>query len=350
MVTIVDSIESERLKIQNQLDATKTQLERNKLGQFATPTILATQMLEYARSFVPSDMQLRFLDPAFGTGSFFSSLLRTFPLAQVDKAVGYEIDSLYGQAANRIWCDTSLELHIADFTRTLLPNTDSAKYNLLFCNPPYVRHHHILKDEKQRLQKLGEQVTGIKLSQQTGLYGHFLSLAHSWMAKNCVAGWLIPSEFMDVNYGQKVKEYLLRNVTLFRIHRFKSEDVQFADALVSSAVVWFINKAPDTNYDVEFTYGGTLAKPEVSTLISTNTLRSTTKWTKFPLMAHKTTSFDEEALNQHDLIVDSTKEEVNNAIAIKNAPKYDTSVNIQNTLLLSDIFEIKRGRYSPTNW
>ena len=47
---------------------------------------------------------------------------------------------------------------------------------------------------------------------------------------------------MDVNYGKAVKHYLLSRVTLLHIHRFDPNDVQFADALVSSAVVWFRNK------------------------------------------------------------------------------------------------------------
>jgi hypothetical protein len=42
-----------------------------------------------------------------------------------------------------------------------------------------------------------------------------------------------------------VKEYLLKRVTLLRIHRFDPNDVQFADALVSSAVV-FLRKTPQT--------------------------------------------------------------------------------------------------------
>ncbi len=331
MITTSNIIEAERLRIQAQLDATKTQLARNKLGQFATPTVLATQMLEYAQSLFPSKTKIRFLDPAIGTGSFFSALLHTFPFTRIDSAIGYEIDPLYGNAARKIWHDTPLELHNTDFTRALPPDKDNTKYNLLICNPPYVRHHHVSKDEKQRLQILGEQATGIKFGQQAGLYCHFLSLSHSWMAKNGVAGWLIPSEFMDVNYGQKIKKYLLHNVTLLRIHRFKSEDVQFVDALVSSAVVWFINKTSDTSHDVEFTYGGTLAKPEVSTFISTDTLQDAIKWTKFPSPTYKDAS-PSSALPKEILKQDKVH-----------------SAERRNTFLLSDLFEVKRGLATGSN-
>jgi adenine-specific DNA-methyltransferase len=55
------------------------------------------------------------------------------------------------------------------------------------------------------------------------------------MADDGYAAWLIPSEFMDVNYGAALKRYLTDHVTLIRVHRFDPADVQFGDALVSSS-------------------------------------------------------------------------------------------------------------------
>ncbi len=92
----------------------------------------------------------------------------------------------------------------------------------------------------------------------------------------------IPSEFMDVNYGQAVKRYLLDCVTLLHIHRFDPNDVQFADALVSSAVVWFRKSPPPKSHAVTFTFGGTLLEPKVSRTVSARALAQETKWTRFP--------------------------------------------------------------------
>lgn len=280
----IDVIESTRLKIQNRLDAAKTPVERNKLGQFATPTMLAREILEYAKSLLPPRLKVRFLDPAFGTGSFYSALLQLFPSSRIVDAVGYETDPDYGHKAIKLWGDTPLKLNIADFTQAKPPDSDREKANLLICNPPYVRHHHLTSDEKLRLQRATERIAGVRLSGLAGLYCHFLCISHGWMAENGLAGWLIPSEFMDVNYGQQVKKYLLSRVTLLRIHRFDTNDVQFEDALVSSAVVWFRNVKPSSNYTVEFTYGGTLLEPKISKHISVDVLRRVTKWTKFPLV------------------------------------------------------------------
>jgi predicted RNA methylase len=115
-MTIMKSVEARRIELQARLDALKTAAERNKLGQFATPTALALDIMEHARSLLSPTSAIRFLDPAIGTGSFYSALLRSFPDAQIADAVGYEIDSHYGHEATRLWVDTPLKLKIADFT------------------------------------------------------------------------------------------------------------------------------------------------------------------------------------------------------------------------------------------
>ncbi len=272
-------IEPLRLELQRQLDAAKTQEERNRLGQFATPTALATDILACARSLVSENDMVRFLDPAFGTGSFYSALNHVFPAERIARAYGFEIDAHYGQEAQRLWQATPLTLHLTDFTRATPPASEREKFNLLICNPPYVRHHHIPIAEKNRLLALVRQWTGIQLNGLTGLYGYFMLLCHPWMAEAGLAGWLIPSEFMDVNYGRQIKRYLLERVTLLRIHRFRSEDVQFDDAMVSSVVVWFRNQPPPSEHQVEFSYGGSLNAPAMIKRVSTSVLSRTAKWT-----------------------------------------------------------------------
>jgi hypothetical protein len=70
---------------------------------------------------------------------------------------------------------------------------------------------------------------------------------------------------------------------LLHIHRFDPTDVQFADALVSSAVVWFKNEPPPADHEVTFTFGGTLFQPKLSRLVSTRALALEPKWTRFPV-------------------------------------------------------------------
>ena len=252
------------------------------MGQFATPTALAVDILCYANAHLGKREKVRFIDPAMGTGSFYSALHNVLPKTRIGAAVGYEIDPHYGTPTAKLWEETELDLRLSDFTRAKGPE-DAGKFNLLICNPPYVRHHYIINGEKQRLKLRTRESCGAEINGLAGLYCYFLGLSHAWMTDGGLAGWLIPSEFMDVNYGLSVKRHLLDNVTLLHIHRFDPNDVQFGDAMVSSAIVWFRKEVPPPDHQVRFTYGGSLQKPRLERLVPIETLRRDRKWTRYPM-------------------------------------------------------------------
>ncbi|OHB76237.1 MAG: restriction endonuclease subunit M [Planctomycetes bacterium RBG_16_55_9] len=283
----ISSIEQNRQELQRLLDGQKTQEERNAGGQFSTPIDLAEDILRHAKTLLPNGAKVCFLDPGFGTGSFFSTLLSLFAPDRIARVIGYEIDLHYGKPAKELWIDTPLDLRLRDFTKEIAPQSESEKYNLIICNPPYVRHHHIVNTDKIRLQQAAFQASGMTLSGLSGLYCYFLAISHGWMKENGVAGWLIPSEFMDVNYGKAVKQYLLGKVTLLQIHRFNPSDVQFDDALVSSAIIWLKNKPTPKGHKVKFTFGGSIDSPDSEKEIPVSILSKETKWTRFPLLEER---------------------------------------------------------------
>lgn len=281
MANKADAQEEKRLALQVELDGHKSQAERNKLGQFATPTQLARDVLAFGLDLLPKGEAVRFLDPAIGTGSFYSALRSTRRHRPLTWARGFEIDVHYGKPAQELWAGEPLQITFGDFTCQASPQAEGERANLLICNPPYVRHHHLTGADKVRLQEAA-RAAHVDLSGLAGLYCYFMALAHDWMSEGGVAGWLIPSEFMDVNYGRALKAYLLREVTLLHIHRFDPNDVQFDDALVSSAVVWFKKVKPPAVHAVTFSYGGTMQKPALSKAVSARDLECANKWTRFP--------------------------------------------------------------------
>lgn len=276
-----DPLETRRRSLQAAIDGGRSRTERNRLGQFATPPGLALEILQAAAALLPAHQAIRFLDPAFGTGAFFGALRAVFPCssARITEAAGYEIDPAYGGPAAALWADAGLALSVSDFTRA----RPDARFTLVICNPPYVRHHHLSAADKARLQAGTLAASGARIGGLAGLYCHFLAQAHGWMAPGAVAGWLIPSEFMDVNYGVAVKRYLLEQVTLVRIHRFDPTRVQFPDALVSSAVVFLRAAPPPPAHAVDFTFGGSVVAPAVTRSVPAAVLAAEPKWTRFPL-------------------------------------------------------------------
>lgn len=275
-----DEKESYRLSVQARLDAEKDSQERNRMGQFATPTLLAREIVDYGIKLLPQNEKIHFLDPAVGTGAFYSALEAVAPEGSIEKADGFEIDPHYGIPAQTLWADSLLNIQIKDFTSQ--PIEESSRANLIICNPPYVRHQHLEEKQKKIIQSRTQEVCGIKLSGLSGLYCYFMGLSHQWMKPDGIAGWLVPSEFMSVNYGKALKDYLLGKVTLIRIHRYNPKEVQFTDALVSSAIVWVKNTPPPKDHKVIMSYGGTLGNPEVSREVKASELASEVKWTRYP--------------------------------------------------------------------
>lgn len=273
--------EIKRRKIQKSLDSNKTKYERNKLGQFSTPTSLAIDIITFAKKLIPSTRSIRFLDPAFGTGSLYSALLNIFPKRKIAKAVGIEIDPHYANPAKELWKYFNIEIKIEDFTKLKEPDEING-FDLVICNPPYVRHHHIDCKDKERLKRFLETQLDLIPSGLSGLYCYFMLLAHRYLTKDAICGWIVPSEFMDVKYGDILKQYLLNRVQLLHIHRYDPGEAQFDEALVSSAIVWFKNKKPST-FKVPFSYGGTLCKPDLIREISYDVLRNEGKWSRFPV-------------------------------------------------------------------
>lgn len=276
----LEKTETQRLCEQDHLDSLKTPRERNRWGQFATPPALALDIARYARMKL-RNQAVSFLDPAIGTGSFFSALCRIFPSDEVTRAAGVELDKAFAQAASNLWQPFGLEVTRKDFTRLNPPHPEN-RFNLILTNPPYVRHHHLTQQDKTRLKGRLAQELGLHVSGLAGLYVYFLLLSHDWMADNGLAVWLIPSEFMDVNYGNAVKRYLTDRVKLLQIHRFCPSDVQFSDALVSSSIVVFRNTRPSAGHASIFSLGGHLQKPTRKEKVPLDELRDARKWTKYP--------------------------------------------------------------------
>ena len=268
------------LHIQNELDdynksfkMTKNKEQLNKEGQFPTPSDLASEITQYILSFLEDDSEISFLEPALGAGSFYSALLQSTN-NHIKKAIGIEKDEELSKYASNLWKKDILKVINKDFTQW----EDNEKFNLVITNPPYVRHHHLSVETKKDLQLKALLDTGIKVSGYAGLYVYFMLLTHKFLEKGAVSAWLIPAEFMSVNYGSAIRDYLTNLVQVKQIHQYDIETSKFDDALVSSAVVIFSNEMPKDNQKVNLTYGGSIDRPDSITKVSNKELFEADKW------------------------------------------------------------------------
>lgn len=266
--------ETNRKALQDYLDAQKTQKERNIMGQFSTPYPLAFEIMQYMRRLIKTK-NVSFIEPSIGTGVFYSAFLDTFP-ESTKHVLGFEIDSHYYNPTKNFWKDYSIDLRQEDF----LDQKPDNYFDMLVANPPYVRHHHIDSNEKIKLQEHVLRDYGIKISGLAGLYCYFMILSSAWLNEGGLSCWLVPSEFMDVNYGKAVKQFLLHNVELIHIHRFEANDLQFADALVSSCIVIFRKNKACKSRKVCFSIGGSINAPKKVTHFDKDKLTAEIKWNR----------------------------------------------------------------------
>ena len=119
----------------------------------------------------------------------------------------------------------------------------------------------------------------MKVSGLSGLYVYFMLLSHAWMAPNALAAWLIPSEFMQTDYGAALRHYLTNRVELIRVHRFSHDHPQFENAMVLPSVVVFRNRPPARDHEVKMSSGGTLSRPSIAGNVNVELLRKDVRWT-----------------------------------------------------------------------
>jgi adenine-specific DNA-methyltransferase len=251
-------------------DSKRTQEERNTLGQFSTPVRLAKSILNVSLGLLPKKSSISFLEPSVGSGSFVSAALEDGSLfSRID---GLDIDKEYLQIANECF-GSGCSFEVGDF----LEMDSRRKYDLILTNPPYVRHHHISQKTKS-LKTAEYRKMGINFSGLSGLYCYFILESLKHLSKNGISGWLIPSEFLDVNYGDPIKKYLLTNLTIRRIHVFPVSTSEFSDALVSSCVFFFENLRQDANYDVVVSYGPQIERPDLQRTFTRDELKCESKW------------------------------------------------------------------------
>lgn len=271
-------LDNVRQKMQDVMDQRQSKLERNIKGQHATPFPLALSILSAALAYKTKPARdLRLLEPAVGLGVFYSCLLELTNGTMPRGALGFEKDIELALFSDALWEKAGLVVKNDDFTCVPPPENDNCRFDLIITNPPYVRHHH-LKNNKERLMNLVTLRLGVKPSGLMGLYGYFLLLSHAWMRRDGLGVWLVPREFMDVNYGKVLREYLTGRVELLRVHCFDIEDVQFDDADVSSAVLFFRNTLPRNSHKVLFTFGPSLEKSRRRVSILIESLRDINKW------------------------------------------------------------------------
>jgi adenine-specific DNA-methyltransferase len=213
---------------------------RRSLGQFFTPYAVARFM---ARWVVGNPSVKTILDPAVGLGVFFRAASEV--AEQELHFVGYDVDPLVLDKASRLLADcVRATLRERDFLR----NDWEGRFDGILCNPPYQR----FQNYPERARTLTEFASrlNVELSGYTNLYALFLLKGVAQLAAGGRAAFIVPSEFLNTGYGERIKAFLLGSGALRYVLVFDFGSNVFDRALTTACLLLFANDG--RNAPVEF--------------------------------------------------------------------------------------------------
>lgn len=202
---------------------------RKKFAQFFTPQPIADLMADWL---LGNKKSKTVLEPAFGLGIFSRSLLHKKPKLSIR---GFDIDERILNVAKSHFDDFSnVSLNLEDY----MFNDWNNKYDGIICNPPYLKFHDY--DNKQILQEV-ENNLKFKFNGFTNLYTLFLLKSVFQLNKGGRAAYIIPSEFLNSDYGKLVKEYLLKTKTLRHLFVIDFKENVFDDVMTTASILLLAN-------------------------------------------------------------------------------------------------------------
>ena len=201
--------------------------ETRHLGQVATPQPIAALMAKWVMSAKPRTV----LDPAAGLGGLLAACRQFDAHVQL---VGVERDVETLQRA-KATAPRGAKLILADYLRA-----DTGLFDGIIANPPYVKAQRL--DYSEQDWRYFEERLGTPLDRLTNLYALFLLKIWEDLGPSGRAAVILPAEFLNANFGEEIKERLVRAIRPAALAVFAPSVNLFKGALTTSAIV-FLDKA-----------------------------------------------------------------------------------------------------------
>jgi hypothetical protein len=284
-------------------DSLEKEMERDRI--FVTPPEYAREMAICALTAFDGDLRkIDFGDSAIGTGSLFLALKHYVDEVNANEnkeyifnsAIGIDINENMAREAFSRCEKYNLTVIYGDALSTSIDI--GPPRNIMIVNPPYNRQRNINKEYRLEAYDIAKKQTGICIAGNADLYVYHLLIMDKWLSTDGIAVWLLSETFLQTNYGEVVRQYLLNNVQLISLHVYDAREVQFDEADISTAIVVFRKKICIDNYEVLVSYGNSVEKPSFSTMIEKNALLgSTDNWRKV-LFSNDNTPVDSATISE----------------------------------------------------
>ena len=202
-----------------------TKEHRKKYAQYFTPSPVAQLMCNWIAENRPSTI----LDPSVGVGVFISALAGMKLDADL---YANDIDKNILQFAKAVPGASRVNFQQKDF----LLDAGEDKYDAIIANPPYLRHHDFHYDE-DIFSLIGNR-NSITIPKTMNIYVLFVLEICRRLSDGGRAAIIIPSEWMNSNFGKPLKEVLIHRGLIKNLLLFSHEDSQFSGALTTACILF----------------------------------------------------------------------------------------------------------------
>jgi len=201
----------------------------------------------------------RVLDPSCGSGSFLVKSYhklkdlkkRENPFAEDSKLHEEILNQLYGIDINPFPAQLSsinlavrnlnvtsrnINLIVSDFFK-VKPSTGilPREFNVVVTNPPYTRQEEMeYKDQIREEALTYSDGSKIDVGAQAGIYAYFFTHSAKFLKNNGRMGYITSNTWLDVSFGEGLKQFFLDRFRLLAIVEFDS--AVFGTALVNTCV------------------------------------------------------------------------------------------------------------------
>jgi adenine-specific DNA methylase len=214
--------------------------KQRKLGKFETPEPIAEFISRWA---IRKGDDL-VLEPCIGAGVLFFKAIQQLEEFQVSNRTSkniYGVDIDFTAVENvkarlELGQRESSNLVCMDFLKTT-PNIDIHLVDVVICNPPYTRHQDLEQNYKSEIAEGIEKNTSIRLSRQSSIYVYFVIHAAQFLKENGRMAFVLPTNFLEVNYGVALRRFLVENFRVVAIILFPEGRLQFPTVLTTTCIV-----------------------------------------------------------------------------------------------------------------
>jgi adenine-specific DNA-methyltransferase len=151
----------------------------------------------------------RVLEPSCGDGAFVDAIVERFQQLGVvqpgDRLLGVEREPAEADRARSL--APGADIRSLDFF-DLEPAT-TAKVDVAIGNPPYLRYHAFTGGERRKALARA-QAEGVELTRLASSWAHFVVHASAFLKETGRLALVLPAELLHTDYGQPIREYLLR--------------------------------------------------------------------------------------------------------------------------------------------